>query len=418
MKNLTNEQAANGSSYKTANLLSDLDQNFTEVESERAPVNNPTFTGAVTLPGTPSASNEAATKGYVDAAISSNIIWVDPVEDIVAVLANGIPLGDRYILSTDNHIYTSNGDNTWSDGGVPTTGTTCYVKSDNDAGGNEVGHYNYNGTSWVYIGASGNHNDLNNIDGGAVAEYYHLTSAQHTIATQSATTTRDGYLTQTDWDTFNNKAPTANPTFTGAVTVPNDSFTYAKLQNASPDIVLGRTGTAGDVEEIACTAAGRALIDDATTAAQRTTIGLGNVTNESKATMFNSPTFTGTVTGITKSMVGLGSVDNTADLSKPISSAQQTALNLKANIASPTLTGTPAAPTAVVGTSTTQIATTAFVQNQLVAGTQYRVFTDGVTTFREGVRSTYFVLDQTRTATGFAGVEGVDWDCVRQEKLP
>lgn len=37
-------------------------------------------------------------------------------------------------------------------------------------------------------------------------------------------------------------------------------------------------------------------------------------------------------------------------------------LNLKANIASPTFTGTPAAPTATDGTSTTQIATTAFVQ--------------------------------------------------------
>jgi hypothetical protein len=53
-----------------------------------------------------------------------------------------------------------------------------------------------------------------------------------------------------------------------------------------------------------------------------------------------SPTFTGTVGGITKSMVGLGSVDNTADTAKPVSTAQQTALNLKANLASPTFTGT------------------------------------------------------------------------------
>lgn len=40
-----------------------------------------------------------------------------------------------------------------------------------------------------------------------------------------------------------------------------------------------------------------------------------------------SPTFTGTVSGITKSMVGLGNVDNTSDASKPISTATQTALN-------------------------------------------------------------------------------------------
>jgi hypothetical protein len=39
----------------------------------------------------------------------------------------------------------------------------------------------------------------------------------------------------------------------------------------------------------------------------------------------------------------------------------QTAVNSKANIASPTFTGTPAAPTATAGTNTTQVATTAFV---------------------------------------------------------
>ena len=41
--------------------------------------------------------------------------------------------------------------------------------------------------------------------------------------------------------------------------------------------------------------------------------------------------------------------------------AIQTAVNSKANLQSPTFTGTPAAPTAAAGTQTTQIATTAFV---------------------------------------------------------
>jgi hypothetical protein len=87
----------------------------------------------------------------------------------------------------------------------------------------------------------------------------------------------------------------------------------------------------------------------------KTDIGLGNVDNTSDAnkqvstatlTALNlkanlaSPTFTGTVSGITKAMVGLGSVDNTSDASKPVSTATQTALDLKANIASPTFTGT------------------------------------------------------------------------------
>ncbi len=53
----------------------------------------------------------------------------------------------------------------------------------------------------------------------------------------------------------------------------------------------------------------------------------------------SSPTFTGTVSGITKSMVGLSNVDNTSDASKPISTAVTTALALKAPIASPSFTG-------------------------------------------------------------------------------
>ncbi len=45
-----------------------------------------------------------------------------------------------------------------------------------------------------------------------------------------------------------------------------------------------------------------------------------------------SPTFTGTVSGIDKTMVGLGSVDNTSDAAKPVSAATQAALDLKANV--------------------------------------------------------------------------------------
>jgi hypothetical protein len=41
-----------------------------------------------------------------------------------------------------------------------------------------------------------------------------------------------------------------------------------------------------------------------------------------------NPTFTGTVSGITKTMVGLGNVDNTSDLDKPISSLTATRIGL------------------------------------------------------------------------------------------
>ncbi len=65
---------------------------------------------------------------------------------------------------------------------------------------------------------------------------------------------------------------------------------------------------------------------------------------------------------LTKEELGLAYVDNTSDADKPVSAAQLEALRLKADISSPVLTGTPQAPTAPSGTSTTQIATTAYAQ--------------------------------------------------------
>jgi hypothetical protein len=76
----------------------------------------------------------------------------------------------------------------------------------------------------------------------------------------------------------------------------------------------------------------------------KTDIGLANVDNTADADKpvsddtqdaldlkadLASPTFTGTVSGITAAMVGLGNVDNTADADKPISDDTQDALDLK-----------------------------------------------------------------------------------------
>jgi hypothetical protein len=78
-----------------------------------------------------------------------------------------------------------------------------------------------------------------------------------------------------------------------------------------------------------------------------------------------SPTFTGTVSGITKAMVGLGNVDNTSDLNKPISTATKTALDLKANTADVTAAINLKANTADVNTALALKANTTDVNTAL-----------------------------------------------------
>lgn len=69
----------------------------------------------------------------------------------------------------------------------------------------------------------------------------------------------------------------------GGGLAPGDLVT--ELETSASNVVLGRaTAGAGAVEEIPCTAAGRALLDDADAAAQRATLGAAPIA---------SPTFTG-----------------------------------------------------------------------------------------------------------------------------
>jgi hypothetical protein len=73
------------------------------------------------------------------------------------------------------------------------------------------------------------------------------------------------------------------------------------------------------------------------------------------------------IAAVTVTSLSLENVNNTSDINKPVSTATQTALDLKAPLASPALTGTPTAPTAAAATDTTQIATTAFVRAEVAA---------------------------------------------------
>ncbi|MCK9599040.1 MAG: hypothetical protein M0R06_08375 [Sphaerochaeta sp.] len=71
--------------------------------------------------------------------------------------------------------------------------------------------------------ATGVHNDLSGLQGGTSNEYYHLTAAEHTIATQASGSGQSGYLSSADWLRFNATSGSA-----GIPDAPSDGNLYAR----------------------------------------------------------------------------------------------------------------------------------------------------------------------------------------------
>ncbi len=139
------------------------------------------------------------------------------------------------------------------------------------------------------------------------------------------------------------KAPLASPTFTGTVTLPANTITQSMMSDDSVGTaeIIASSVTSSELAIDSVTEA--KIADGAVTSAK---IAAGTIVNEdinasaaiatSKISGLDaslgllaplaSPTFTGTVSGITKTMVGLGSADNTADTAKPVSTAQASAI--------------------------------------------------------------------------------------------
>ncbi len=105
---------------------------------------------------------------------------------------------------------------------------------------------------------------------------------------------------------------------TVVIGVAEKGISYAKIQDISAtDKLLGRaTAGAGIIEEIALTAAGRALIDDANAAAQRTTLDVdqAGTDNSTDVTLAGTPDYL-TIAG---QVITLGPIDLTTDVSSDL----------------------------------------------------------------------------------------------------
>jgi trimeric autotransporter adhesin len=154
-----------------------------------------------------------------------------------------------------------------------------------------------------------NHNVSTNLGITGTTAARVITSSDGTDATiPVATTSVSGVMSASQVSTLNGKANTASPTFTGTPAAPTASAatnstqiaTTAYVTTAVSNLVGGAPGALNTLNELA-----EAIGDDDDYAATITT-ALGTKAPTA------SPTFTGTVSGITKAMVGLGNVANIA----------------------------------------------------------------------------------------------------------
>ena len=137
-----------------------------------------------------------------------------------------------------------------------------------------------------------------------------------------------------------------------------EDFVGGMLDGTETGITVGYDDTNGNLDFVVATQSD----NNFTTALKNKLDGIEASADVNVVTSVASKT--GDVS-LVKGDVGLGNVDNTADSAKPVSTAQQTALDLKANLASPTFTGTPISTTPSANDDSTKIATTAYVQAEL-----------------------------------------------------
>lgn len=171
----------------------------------------------------------------------------------------------------------------------------------------------------------------------------YVTDAQQTVITNTSGT-NSGNQTLANTSDSNSHTATLSATGGSVKLVEGSGITLTTTGTTADGIItIASTGGGGSgtVTSVAALTLGTSGTDLNSSVANSTTTPVitlnvpdasataRGVISTSPQTIAGDKTFTGTTSGITKSMVGLNNVDNTSDANKPISTATQTALNLK-----------------------------------------------------------------------------------------
>ena len=194
----------------------------------------------------------------------------------------------------------------------------------------------YDSKGLVTVGA-----DATTADIAASTNKNYVTDAQQTVITNTSGTNTGN---QTLANTSDSTSHTATLSATGGSIklVEGSNITLTTTGTGADGIItIASTGGGGTVTSVAALTLGTSGTDLSSSVATGTTTPVitlnvpdasataRGVISTSPQTIAGDKTFTGTTSGITKSMVGLNNVDNTSDANKPVSTATQTALNLK-----------------------------------------------------------------------------------------
>ncbi len=294
--------------------------------------------------------------------------------------------------------------------GVPVGGTAGQVLSKIDAA-------NYN-TQWINLTGGGT---VTAVTGTAPV----VSSGGNTpaISMPAATGSANGYLTSADWTTFNSKL--ASSAYTAADVLAKLITVDGAGSGLDADLLDGH-----DTAYFGTAAADTTLQNNINLKANiASPVFTGDPQAPTPATADNDTSIattafvkaqaylTSAVTSVTGTAPVVSSGGNTPAISMApattsvngyLTSTDWNTFNGKAPLASPTFTGTPAAPTATAGTSTTQLATTAFVAGAVAAGagstalTRNLIVNPGFAISQEngttaGTITGYYVADQWKT---------------------